>query len=198
MAETGFELLVSILAGIALAAAAGIRAFLPLLIVNLAARFGWVHLNPHLDFLGSDVALVALLVATVLELLADKVPLVDHLLDVCATVLRPAAGILAGMATIAELPRPLAVAMALVLGTISLATQLGRAKARLGSTVMTGGVANPLISAFEDMTSGTLAFLAVVGPVIAGAMVVAVGYLFWRIARRAGRARAAPRGSAAG
>ncbi|MCA9729231.1 MAG: DUF4126 domain-containing protein, partial [Candidatus Eisenbacteria bacterium] len=107
------EIFASILAGIALAAAAGLRAFLPLLLVNIGARLGWVHLNPEMSFLASDIALVALLVATILEISADKIPIVDHLLDVSATVLRPAAGILAGMAMVSDLPQPVTIALAL-------------------------------------------------------------------------------------
>lgn len=162
------ELIASILAGIALAAAVGLRAFLPLLLVSLGGRFGWVDLNPDMAFLSGDIALIALVIATILEIGADKIPIVDHFLDVSATFVRPAAGAVAGMAMFADLPQPVAIGLALVLGTISLGTHAGRAQLRVGSTVTTGGTANPVVSAVEDGVSGGISLLAILVPILAG------------------------------
>ena len=193
------EMFASILAGIALAAASGLRAFLPLLLVNLGARIGWVDLNPEMSFLAGDVALAALLVATILEIGADKIPIVDHLLDVSATVLRPAAGVLAGMSMVSDLPQPVTIALALVLGTISLGTQIGRAKVRIGSTISTGGAANPVLSTIEDGISAVLSVLAILIPIVAGILVLLFFFLLFRLLRRFHRAagRAFKRRSAA-
>ena len=181
----GPELWISILAGVALAAAAGFRAFLPLLLVSLASRMGWMDLNDQFAWLSSDVALAALLVATVVEVSADKIPVVDHLLDVVGTMLRPAAGILAGLAVFGDLPEPLTIAMALVFGTVSLSTQVGRAQARVGSTVTTGGLANPFISAFEDLVATILTALAIFLPLLAAAAVLFLAVFLWkRVSRR--------------
>ncbi len=192
MPETTFEFIVAICAGIGLAAAAGIRAFLPLLAVCIASRIGVIELNPGLDFLQSNVALVALVLATILEVAADKVPVLDNFLDVGATFLRPVSGFIAAMAMFGELPSSVAVAMALFAAAISLGTQLGRAKARLGSTATTGGLANPLLSTAEDAISGTLSVLAIVLPLLAAVLVIFFLYLLWRfvrgIRRAAGRA----------
>jgi len=40
------ESLLSIAAGLALAAAAGFRVFVPLLVVSIAARSGWLEISP--------------------------------------------------------------------------------------------------------------------------------------------------------
>lgn len=192
------ELIASLLAGIALAAAAGLRAFLPLLLVNLGARFGWVDLNPDMAFLSGDVALIALLVASALEIGADKIPIVDHLLDASATFVRPAAGALAGVAMVADLPQPAAIALALVLGTISLGTQVGRAQLRVGSTVTTAGTANPVISAVEDGVSAGLSLLAILVPILAGIVVLLFFLLLFRVLRkmhRLGRVKRSSSGS---
>lgn len=187
MPELSYDLVVSIFAGIALAAATGFRAFLPLLVVSIASRFGLVELNPGLDFLSTDIALVALILAAILEVTSDKIPVLDHFLDIANTFIRPAAGIVAGMAMFSQLPEPLTIGMALVMGVISLGTQVGRAQARIGSTATTGGIANPVLSMGEDAISGTLSVLAILVPILAGTLVVFLLFILWRVARRVGR-----------
>src|SRR5688572_6394478 len=82
----------SLAMGIGLAACAGIRAWLPLLMAGGLARWGIIELGSSFQFIASDRALILFGVATVIEIVADKVPAVDHALDSLSTVLRPAAG----------------------------------------------------------------------------------------------------------
>ncbi len=191
--ETAGSLLVAVLAGIALAAATGLRAFLPLLVVGLAARGGVFHLNPDFAFLSGNVALVALAVATVVEVAGDKVPVLDHVLDVGGTFVRPAAAFLAGLAVLGRFPEPVAVALALFFAVISLGTHLGHAKTRVGSTVMTAGIGNPFLSFLEDGIAAALSVLAVLAPLVAALLVAGLAVLVWRLVgrlrRRGGRAR---------
>lgn len=187
MPEMNYSLIASIFAAIALAAATGFRAFLPLLVVSIGARLGIVELNPGLSFLGTDVALVALVLATLFEISSDKIPVLDHFLDVANTFIRPVAGILAGMAMFAELPESVTIGVALVMGVISFGTQLGRAQARVVSTATTGGLANPVLSAAEDTVSGVLSVLAIIVPVLAGLLVLGGALILWRILRKVGR-----------
>src|SRR5215468_4967764 len=79
---------------IALAACAGLRACLPIFLAGVLARFGWLDLGQAFAFLKSDKALIIFGVATTLEFLGDKIPAVDHALDLIGTPLRPAAGAL--------------------------------------------------------------------------------------------------------
>ena len=71
-----------VLSGITLAAPAGVNAYIPLLAVAVAERLGWLHLNAPYDVLGSwwVIAIIAVLLAV--EVVADKVPAVDHVNDV--------------------------------------------------------------------------------------------------------------------
>ena len=85
------SMFIALIAGIGIAAAAGLRAFLPLFAMGIAQRFGIIGLHAKFEWLSSDVALVALGAATLIEVLADKVPVVDHFLDMAATFLRPIA-----------------------------------------------------------------------------------------------------------
>lgn len=182
--ETLGALLVALSAGIALAAAAGLRAFLPLLALSIGARAGVVDLHDKVEFLGTDVALFALVLAALLEMTADKIPLLDHALDTVGTFVRPVVGFLASLAVLADFPEPLAVGLALVLAMLSFGTHIEHAKVRAGSTVTTAGLGNPFISFFEDALAALLSVLAVLAPIVAVILLLGVFYLAWRILRR--------------
>jgi hypothetical protein len=88
------SLLIAAAAGVVLAASAGLRAFMPLFAAGLASRTLDWELASSMQWLSSDAALVSLGVATVAEVIADKIPVVDHVLDAIHTVLGPIAGAL--------------------------------------------------------------------------------------------------------
>ena len=173
-------LALAIAGGVSIAAACGLRAFLPLFALSLAGRVGLVHLNPQAAVLSSDVALVMLAIATVLEIVADKIPLLDHALDVLGTLVRPAAAALAAWATFGTLHPALALLVAIVLGTGALGIQLLKAKTRLGSTALTLGHANPLLSLGEDLAAAALTALALLAPFVALLGIVLVLAAFTR------------------
>jgi hypothetical protein len=172
--------------GVAVAACCGLRAFLPLLVVGLAARHGLVELRGGLEWLAGDTALVAFGIATALEIAADKIPLVDHALDVVATVLRPVAAGVGSLAVLVEWPSPWAQLAAVVCGGMALGIHGLRASARLGSTVATSGVANPLLSLLDDLLALLLLAAAVFGSLALAAMVALI--VGTRFRRRAGAA----------
>ena len=80
--------------GIALAATAGLRLFMPFLFVGAVGRYGNMPTPDMLAWTATDAGILLLLIATLLEVLGDKIPIVDHALDVTATFLKPAAGLL--------------------------------------------------------------------------------------------------------
>jgi hypothetical protein len=167
-------------AGVALSAACGLRAFLPLLVLGLAARSGGVHLSPNVGWLASDISLITLGVATVLEVAADKIPVLDHALDAIGLVLRPAAAWLATYALLVHWPSPWGQVIALVLALIALAIQGAKAKVRLGSTALTLGTANPLLSIVEDVLSLGMAAAALVVPLLAVAATLLLVFVLRR------------------
>lgn len=167
-------------AGVALSAACGLRAFLPLLVLGLASRNGLVGLSPNVAWLTSDAALIALGVATVLELAADKIPVLDHGLDAIGLVLRPAAAWLATYALLIHWPTPWGQIVALALALIALAIQGAKAKVRLGSTALTLGTANPLVSIVEDVIALGMAAAALVVPLLALAAAVLLAIVLGR------------------
>jgi hypothetical protein len=142
-----------------------------------------VPLHEGAAFLSGNLATTALVVATLLEILGDKVPMIDHALDVGGTFVRPAAGFLAALAVLADLPEPVRIVLALVMSMLSLGTHVAHAKTRVGSTVLTAGIGNPILSLFEDAAAFLLAVLAVFLPIVAVCLVLLGGYLlirFWR------------------
>ena len=181
------QLLLALAAGAGLAAASGLRAFLPLLAVGLAARSGLLHLHPGLEWLAADPALWALGFATGLELLGDKVPLLDHALDTLGTVLRPAAAWLGTYAVLQDWGTPWAQLIALAMGAGALAVHGAKAHVRLGSTALSLGHANPFLSVLEDLVAFALVATALLLPVLA---LILVPLVVLALARRRRRAAA--------
>jgi hypothetical protein len=167
-ATTVTEFLPVLALAIALAASAGLRAWLPLLLAGFLARLGVLDLGPSFQFLSSNKALVLFGVATAIELLGDKIPAVDHALDAIGTPLRPAAGALLAASVLGTVTDPLT---AVVLGTVvgapsALIPHALKSAVRAVSTGVTGGLANPFLSLIEDALSVVLFILAVLVPVL--------------------------------
>lgn len=175
------------LSGLTLAAPAGVNAYIPLLAVALAERFGWVTLRAPFDQMGSwwFIALVGVLLAV--EFVADKIPAVDHANDVIQTLVRPAAGGLLAVASSHQggiQPWLLLVAGVLVAGGVHAV----KAAARPVVNVTTGGTGAPVVSTVEDVGALGVSVLAIAVPVLAFILVVAIVVLaawgVWRWRKR--------------
>ncbi len=177
----------ALLSGIALAAACGLRAFLPLLALGLAARFGVIGLRPGVAWLGSAHALWALGLATAIEIAGDKIPIVDHALDVAGTVVRPAAAWLGAFALFAAWPAPWAQIAAVVVGSCALGVHALKAHARIGSSALTLGSANPLVSLVEDALAFAATAIALFAPFVVLGLAMLVAWIVLRGARRDSR-----------
>ncbi|MGB7295768.1 MAG: DUF4126 domain-containing protein, partial [Candidatus Aminicenantales bacterium] len=82
-----------VLAAFGLAAATGLNAYLPLLIVGLLARYSTlITLKAPWNALTNPVVLVVIAVLLVIEMTVDKIPAVDTVNDAVQTLFRPAAG----------------------------------------------------------------------------------------------------------
>lgn len=174
------------LLGLGLAAACGLKTFLPLLMLATAAHFHLfgVNLNEHMAWLGSVPALVALVIATVLELAADKVPILDHGLSVVGTVVRPIAGVLAAGSVFAGVDPTVAAVAGLIIGApTALAFHAAQSGTRVASTATTGGLANPLVSVVEDILAFFTAAVAIVLPVLIPVVLAVLLFIIWRIVR---------------
>lgn len=184
------EFLPALALAIALAASAGLRAWLPLLLAGGLARLGVLDLGPSFQFLSSNKALVLFGVATAIEVLGDKVPAVDHALDVIGTPLRPAAGALLAASVLGTVVDPLT---SIVLGTAvgapsALVPHAAKSALRAASSAATGGLANPVLSLVEDAVAVLTFILAVLVPLL----VVALVFLTLLLASRWLRRRRVP------
>jgi len=185
--------LTALLSAFGLSASAGLNAYIPLLVVALTARFTpLITLNAPYDILTSGWVIGALFVLLVVEVLADKVPGVDHLNDLAGLILRPAAGAVlfaASTGAVAAIdPRLAVVAGLLVAG----AAHSAKATARPMVTATTGGLGNPVISTVEDVAALFTSILAVVFPLLIGAvaLVFALIVAWWMTRRRRRTVRA--------
>lgn len=188
------ELAIQIAMGLSIAACAGLRAFLPLLVVGLLGRSGYLELNPAFEFLSRTDALLVFGLASVVELLADKVVVVDHCLDALSTVVRPVAGaVLAGSLFTHLDPLPAATLALVVGGAPALTVHAGKAIARCKASLLSplhGGVGNTLLSFGEDVASGLGLGLAVVAPLLAACLALAlVGFALWLLTHCGGGCR---------
>ncbi len=175
----------SMLAGIGLAAACGFRVFVPLLVMSLAARTGHLPLAEGYAWLGSLPAVLALGTATVLEIFAYYIPWLDHMLDLLATPVALAAGALAMAASVGDLP-PTLRWLAVLLGGAGSAglVQGATVLLRLKSGALTGGLANPVISTLELFGAITTALLALVVPLLCVILLVLLCTTVFRFFRR--------------
>ncbi len=192
--ETASQILVvlpQLAMGLSLAACAGLRAFLPLLAVGLAARLDWIPLTSHFEWLESVPSLIVFGVAVVAELLADKVPWFDHVLDLVQSFVKPIAGVVAAAAVLHELTPLQGAVLALVLGGgVAGAVHFGKANLRLLSTVSTGGLANPVVSVVEECGAWSLALAAIVAPLVTAAvLLMLLTAVVWFVHRRRVRSR---------
>lgn len=173
-----FDVVRSVALGFALAAAVGLRIFVPLLVVSAAAYTGHLELSGGLAWLGSPAALIVFAIATLLEIVAYKVPWLDNLLDAAGAPVAVLAGTLM-MASALEGADPLLRwTMAAVAGGGTAGAVHGSlAVLRKLSSLTTGGLANPLISTAEGIGSLALSVVALLVPIaalVAAALTVAL------------------------
>lgn len=160
------ELLSGLLSSLGLSGAAGLNAYIPLLVVGLLARFGVLDLAAPYDLLANPWVLLGVGVVGLLDFVGDKIPGVDHALHLAGGVVNAAAGavLFAAQSGIAEVPPALSLALGLI---VAGGVHAGRAAVRPVATATTGGLANPVLSAAEDTASFGLSVLAIFAPVLA-------------------------------
>ena len=164
----------SLFAAFGLSGAAGLNPWLPLFVSALLARTGVVELGAPFDDLESTNTLIVLGILTVADFVGDKIPAVDHVMHAAGAVIAPASGaiLFAGQTGLeTDLPTAAAAILgALVAGSV----HFERAAVRGGSTVSTGGTANPVVSFSEDVASGVLVAIAFLAPLLAFLAVIAL------------------------
>ncbi|WP_106398575.1 DUF4126 domain-containing protein [Actinocorallia populi] len=193
------------LTGLGLAGAAGLNAYIPILVVGLLGRYtGLVVLPAEFSWMGNGWVLAGLSVLLAAEMVLDKVPLVDSVNDAVMTLVRPAAGGAAAAATAAaaDLDAGLGTGLAplqehtwlsWVPGVLmALAVHVLKTVVRPIANTGTAGTAAPVLSTAEDGLSLGLSLLAVLAPALVLLLLPALLYTAFRLLRRARRRKRAP------
>ncbi len=177
-----------------LSASAGLNAYIPLLVVALLGRFtNLIKLSSPWDTLESWWVIGVLILLSLVEFFADKIPAINHVNDVIQTVIRPVAGaiVFAASARIITDVHPI-LAMVMGLFVAGIVHTVKSVVVRPAITATTGGAGNVLASIAEDVLSTILSIIAAVTPVVIAVILVLGGALVvWWIWRRINRQRAA-------
>lgn len=170
----------AILIGIGLSISAGFRVFTPMLLASIAAKLGWLPLAAGFDWLGSNMAITALALATILEVVSYYVPVFDNFMRGLATPLAAIAGTLMTVSVIGtENSEFLSWGLAFVTGGgAATMTSLTNTAVRGTSTVTTAGVGNPAVSLVEDISAVVLPIVSIVFPIVVIVLIIAVVVLF--------------------
>ncbi len=189
------------LTGTGLAAAAGMNAYIPLLVVGVADCFfpGVLQLPDGWAWLSNGWVLAIIAVLLVVEVVADKIPAVDSVNDVLQSIVRPTAGGLAfgssSTASTVAVTDPAAFFASnqwvpIVAGAvIALAVHAVKTLTRPAANVATAGTAAPVVSTIEDVGAIGISLLAIVAPVLVLLALALLGMLAWSIWRTARRRR---------
>ena len=188
------EALFGIMSAFGLSASAGLNAYIPLLAVGGIAHYtDWIKLNPPFDMLANPWVLIAVGVLLIVEMLADKIPAVNHVNDIIQTGIRPAAGAIifaASAHAITDVHPVIAIICGLLVsGSVHVVKS---AAIRPVVTATTGGAANVPVSIAEDVIASVVSILSILIPAMAAVfLVIFVLLIIWWFWRRANRNRQA-------
>ncbi|MCZ2126825.1 MAG: DUF4126 domain-containing protein [Anaerolineales bacterium] len=182
------DLLLGIFSAFGLSASAGMNAYIPLLVVGVVAHYfpKTLNLSAPFDLLANTWILLLLGVLVIVEMVADKVPAVNHANDVVQTFIRPVAGAIAFAASanvITNVHPVLALACGLlVAGSVH---TVKAAAVRPAVTAATGGAGTTPASMIEDALVITTSLLSVLLPIIIGILLIVVfAFVIWWLTTR--------------
>jgi len=184
------DALLGIFSAFGLSASAGLNAYIPLLVIGVIAHYTTlIKLNPPYDVLANPYILILIGILLIIEMLADKVPLVNHINDLVQTFVRPVAGAIAFAAStniVTGINPILALACGLlVAGSVHVVKS---AAVRPLVTATTAGAGNVPVSVAEDVTSTVVSLLSILVPIaIAILVIIAIVFLIWWWARKTSR-----------
>lgn len=170
--------LIPTLLGIGLSAACGLRVFFPLFLVSLLGYLGKLSITENFLWLTQLPAVITFGVASVIEIVAYFIPLIDHLLDAVTIPSSIVSGIVLFASMFPENESLIKWAMAILAGggtagLVSSVTSLARFK----STAFTAGLGNPLIAFTETIGSIIISGLSILFPFFVILVIAVLIYL---------------------
>lgn len=179
------QILLSIAMGLGLSAACGFRVFVPMLIVSLAARSGHLTLNDQWMWLASDPALIVFCTATVLEICAYYIPVIDHVLDVASAPVAVIAGTIVAAALFTDISPFMRWTLAIIAGGgAASVTHVAKAAARTMVSIPTFGTGNWLVTTGEIVTATAMSLLSIILPIIGVLLLIVAGIVTFILYRR--------------
>jgi hypothetical protein len=177
------ETILSLCVGVGLSAACGFRVFVPLLVMSVASYSGHLSLAPGFQWIGSEAALAAFALATVLEIGGYYIPWVDNFLDSVATPAAVVAGTVVTASMVTDVSPFLKWTLAAIAGGgVAGIVQTSTVFLRGASSVGTGGLGNPVVATAELGGSIFGSILSLLAPVVAAVgVVVLVGFIGRRL-----------------
>jgi Na+/melibiose symporter-like transporter len=183
--------------GLGLSTAAGLNAYIPILVVGLLARFTeQITLPAQYAWMSSGWALTIVAVLLAVELVVDKVAVVDHINDTIQTVIRPAAGgaVFAASSAAAEIDQSAWMRenawVGWVVGILAaLVVHAIKAAVRPVVNTATVGVGTPVVSAAEDTASAGMSLVAILLPALVLLFLAVLAWVAYRLLRRRRRRR---------
>lgn len=176
-------IVVSVLLGFGLSAACGFRVFVPLLVISLAGKAGFLELADGFNWMASYPALIMFAVATLLEIVAYYVPVVDNFLGMVAVPVATVAGMVAMASVITEMSPLLKWALVIIAGGgASTLTHLTTTVFRGVSTGLTAGVGNGVVTTAENALSVGVSLMAIVTPLLTALLLI--GLTAWLLTKR--------------
>jgi hypothetical protein len=177
------DIAISICLGLGLAASCGFRVFVPLLISNIASMAGIVHIGGGFEWMGSWPAFAIFLTATLAEIGAYYIPVLDNALDTISIPLAAIAGTLLSVTFITDVPPMVQWTLGIIVGGGSAAViKTGASMARLKSTAFTAGWGNWLVATIEHIASIVMSVLTILIPIVMGIFALGVlGYFAFRL-----------------
>jgi len=171
------DIALSILIGIGLSAACGYRVFVPMTIAGIGSKFGWIHLGNDFSWISSDIAVIGFAIASVLEIGAYYIPIIDHALDLVASPLAVLAGMVLTASVAFDLPPYLRWTLAVIAGGGVAGLFQGATVALRGlSSTTTATAGNSVVSTGETAGAVTLSFMAIFIPVLSIVVVALLGF----------------------
>lgn len=154
----------------ALGWASGLRLYLTVLLVGIAGHWGWVALPPGLQILASPLVMSCAAVLTVVEFLADKIPLVDSAWDALHTLIRIPAGaaLVAGLVNgwAGDQGQAWGVMAALVGGGLAATAHAAKATTRAAANTSPEPFSNIGLSLLGDVAVPSMLWLAWAHPFV--------------------------------
>ena len=150
----------------ALAWGAGLRLYLVVFGLGVAGWYGWLPLPEHLKLLTSPMVVGAAGFMATVELFADKLPWLDTLWDGLQTFIRIPAGAALAAGVFGDSGTGVALAAALLGGSVTAATHFSKAGARAAANTSPEPFSNLGLSFAEDVLVVGGTWLAVQQPAI--------------------------------